>query len=66
MAKHDFPMDVCWVPFARYSHYAVNDTKNEKFKSQIKQKNIIIGGYKNSSKDGFYELVVDNKTNSIN
>ena len=31
--------------FARYSHYAVNDAKNQMFQSQIKQKNIIVGGF---------------------
>ena len=62
--KHHFPIDSSYVPFAHYSHYAVNDAKHQKFKSQIKQKNIIIGGCENS-KDGFYELVVDNKANSI-
>ena len=66
--SNDLPIDSSYVPFAHYSYCATNDLKNQKFQSQIKQRNIIIGAY-NDSIAGFYELIVDNKdnkTNSIN
>ena len=56
--NHDFPIDVTFVPFVKYSHFCrkKNDKKNEKSTKQ--QKNIIIGGWK-SNGDGFYQLFVD-------
>ena len=65
--KHDFPIDVSFVPFIKYSHFSrkKNDKKNEKSTKQ-QQKNIIIGGIWGND-DGFYELFVDdNDSNSIN
>ena len=54
--KLDFPVDVSYVLFTKYSHFCrmKNNKKNEKSRKQ-QQKNIIIGGYE-SNGDGFYEL----------
>ena len=59
--KHDFPIDVHYVPFSKYSHFSrkKNDNNNEKLTKQ-QQKNIINGGgYRNG--DGFYQLFSDNQ-----
>ena len=61
--KHDFPLKVYEVPFSQYSQFPANIDKKKQV-SPAQQKNIIIGGEANG--DGFYELIVDNNTNSIN
>ena len=65
----DFPMEVACVPFIRYSNFPTN-TNDENINNQLQmspkqQKNIIIGGRKNSE-TAFYEFDWDDKTNSIN
>ena len=64
--KKTLPIDVRLVSFCGYSKFATNiaiDQTNQE--SQIKQKNIILGSF-DDKKNGFYEFVVDNDTNSIN
>ena len=65
LVKWDSPIDVAYVPFAQYSHFAASiDKNNNKLAKQ--EKILLIGGYKIDKDVYFYEFVVDKNRNSIN
>ena len=56
---------ILWfLPFPGYSYYATNVQETNAV-SQIKQRNILLSDFNHRNKDGFCELIVDKKTNSI-
>ena len=63
--KHDFPVSVSEIPFARNSHFPINANDQNNQQSRKQRRSIIVGGDV-SNEGGFYELIVDDKTSSIN
>ena len=52
--------NISYIPFTGYSHFANND--DEKLNAITNQKNIIVGGY-DCNNGGFFDFVVNDKTN---
>ena len=66
-SNNEFSIDVHWNCLAHYSYFASNNaTQSVRVAWQVKRRNIFVGGYDPKKvDDGFYELIVDDKTNSI-